>query len=689
MKKTFILILTLIFNCSLPKDVQSQIKTEALQSGIPDLLPIRISLNGESAFAADYADAGEEFEWFSPDYKDDIWDRVQIPHVWSLDPRYPFYEGIAWYRKSFTAPSELKDKHIRLVFEAVYANSVIWLNGEKITTHHGGYTPFEVDVTSHLYFDKPNLLVVKAENFITKKPRGTPQLVRAWMEDGGIIRDVYLEATADVYVTNQKIHAEPDFDTGEATIHVATWVRNTRSNPATINLNWAFKKENELLRLRTPKMKVEIQPGSTELVEYVVNLPKEMVGLWGLDSPVLYSLTTSIDGIGTANPVIFGIRKFEARGTQLFLNGFPVRLAGGNRVASGTGFGQNDPVEFVEKDMRLMKEAGMEFMRMHHVPLSRAVLDWADRNGLLLIQECETPTDLFSEEATKLDRMKMREMITRDWNRPSIVAWSIGNEYESETPEGVKWSMKMKDFVLSVDSTRLICFASNRAANPTVNPEQEASTFMDFVCLNTYGAIPDDNAANIDRAHQRWPDKPLIITEYGYRADRVGQEQDRELWFEEMFKIFRDRPFVSGASIWSFNDYRSRYVSTNPDGYRWWGLVDADRNIRGTYLLFKREFTPIVLQEARMNNSKVVVKLSGRTGFPVYPPTGGQVNIKSYNFRGREIDSQTRKIEALGPGDVIEIEFPLKEGVSYFRGEIFRGDFSMMIFGPTTWSKIK
>ena len=667
----------------------SNVEINAQQKTLQNQSPVRISLNGDCGFAVDYANAGEKFEWYSSNLKDDVWDRVSLPHNWSYDKRYPFFEGVGWYRKVFSVPVELKNKHIRLVFEAVHSKSDIWLNGKQITTHSGGYTPFEVDVTSLLNFEKSNLLVVKADNRYIRKPNVTPQVGRPWMEDGGIIRDMYLEANANVYVSNQKINAIPNLQTGEAIISISTWIRNTSDKAVKINLNWVIKKEAESLQLKISKTKAEIPANSTERIEMKVGLPKNMVNLWGLNAPTLYNLVTSIEGIETALPVSFGIRKFEVHGTELLLNGSPIRLAGANRVASGENFGFDDPIEFVEKDLKLMKEAGLEFMRMHHVPLSKAVLDWADRNGMLLIEECDTPTDLKSEEATTGDKSKMREMLERDWNRPSVVAWSIGNEYDSETPEGVKWSKAMKEFVLSIDSTRLICFASNRAAKPTIKPEEEASSLMDFVCLNTYGATPDDNAANIDRVHQRWPNKPFIVTEYGCLADRVGQEKDRELWFSEMIKIFRERPFLSGASVWSFNDYRSRYVTTNLNGFRWWGLVDANRNIRGSYSLLKHEFTPFELKEARFSNKTLLIRLAGRSDFPVYPAIGFKLKVEFYNARGRQLEVQNINIDPISSGKERILNISIPDAVSYFRGEIFREGFSILVFGPTTWSRKK
>ena len=167
MKKLFSLLF--LFLLIFPHtEINAQIKGAVLQSSLANPVPVRISLNGECAFAADYLEVGEKYEWFSPGLNDDVWDRVKIPHVWSLDPRYPFYEGAAWYRRTFTVPRELKKAHIRLVFEAVFAKSVIWLNGKQVASHNGGYTPFEVDVTSLIDFDKSNLLVVKADNRLKK-----------------------------------------------------------------------------------------------------------------------------------------------------------------------------------------------------------------------------------------------------------------------------------------------------------------------------------------------------------------------------------------------------------------------------------------------------------------------------------------------------------------------------------------
>lgn len=654
----------------------------------------RVPLNGEWSFAADYHRRGETpYGWHLPSYKAG-WDRVTVPHVWSIDPRFPYHVGLGWYRREFNAPAVWRDKCIRLTFEAVFEKAKVFLNGECIAEHQGGFTPFEIDISKKLLWDKPNLIAVCADNqWRAPSPENNSPAAqsKAWMEDGGIIRDVYLQVTPKVYVQKQKIEATPDLEKGTASVRVLTWVSNAGDKPAVTDVCFQVLCETNLLTVeRMATVRVEVKPSETVYREMTFPLTREQTVLWGLDKPVLYGLKTTLGDSPDGFEQRFGIRSFTVRGSELLLNGRPVRLAGANRVAAGVDWGQNDPVEQVEKDMRLLKEAGCEFQRMHHVPLSPAVLNWADRQGMLLIAECSQnhPLDMDDAIALGVTQNQYREMIERDWNHPSVVAWSIGNEFSSGTPAGMRYTEKMRTYVKSMDSTRLVCFASNWAGRQKLDPQTEGSELMDFVCLNTYGAVPSENAENIDRARARWPEKPFVITEYGWRADRVGREIDREAWFAEMFDIFRKRPFISGAMLWTFNDYRSRYLGSNPDGYRWWGLVDINRTKRGSYELFRREMTPVELKEARMQSrTNLLVRLSARSDFPVYPPTALTMKIAFFNIRSFDLGEKTFEIPAIEPGKEHVMNIPISDQVFYFKGELKRGAFSMMDFGPKPWSR--
>ena len=649
--------------------------------------PQRISLNGDSKFAADYQDWGERYRWFDPGDGDGDWDHGKDPHVWSLDPRFPDYVGAGWYRMRFTAPAAARDQHVRLAFEAVSARARVWLNGKLVGEHAGPYTPFEFDVGPYLQFDKPNLLVVRADNswnehtYPGANPGPNPQdQVKAWWDDGGIIRNVDLVITPRVYVVRQKIEAVPDLASGRASVRVRVWVRNTLDREAPVSLSAELWRESEALRVTPASAAATLKAGAVQPLDLAYTLDPPQVSLWGIDTPVLYRIRTSISG-GASDTVNFGIRRFEVSGRRLLLNGQPVRLGGANRIPNHPNWGQNDPPAAAAHDMQMMKEAGLVFARMSHYPLSRSVLDWADRHGMLFTEEAASPNaeQLASKEKQESYRAVLRETIERDWNRPSVVAWSVGNEFPSETPAGVQWVKDMRDFARSLDPTRLITFASNRVTTK-VPPDQEGSAYVDFVSMNTY-SDPAGNGANIDTMHARYPDKPLVVSEFGMRSDFVNDETEREDWFRAMVAEIRKRPFLSGASVWSFNDYRSRYVGTSLNGYREWGLVDPRRQPRGSYRILTHEFSGFAVLQAQLLSGAVTVRLAARSDFPVFPPAPAELKIRMLDGQGRLLEIKSVSIPALPPGSDQVFRIPGAPGASQFRGEVWRNDARTLTFG--------
>ncbi len=635
----------------------------------------RISLNGEWKFAPDYTGAGDRNNWQGTAVKDTEWDRVTVPHVWGMDPRYPFFIGPCWYRKTITVPEAAADRNLRLRFEAVFQHATVWLNGSKLGEHEGGYTPFEFDITSLAQPGKPNLLVVKADNRWTET---TIPGLKGWMDDGGIIRDAWLIVSPTVFIANQKIEAAPDPRTGAARIHVRTWVRNTLDRSAEAALSLDVEGASATAAARP------IPAGATVPIDVDFTLPPERVRLWKLDQPSLYELTTRIASDPTPLVRSFGIRTFEVRGTQLLLNGQPIRLAGANRIPSSPVHGQDDPAAFAAEDLKLMKQAGMVFARMSHYALSQSVLDWADRNGMLLVEEAGNwglaVAQLTSPVVRASFQSQLQEMIERDWNRPSIVAWSVGNEFASDTPEGVQWVKEMASLVKTFDLTRPITFASNHMSLTPRPPETEGSIYADYVSINVYGSAAR-NAALIDATHQRYPNKPLVITEYGFRADLMDDETEREEWFRQMFAFVRARPFVSGLSVWSFNDYRSRYVGTSPDGYRKWGMVDEQRNPRGSYFVMRHEMSGVQIKAAQLESGKLTVRLAARLDFPLFPPAPLQLRIRFTDSAGRPVETPTRPVELLPSGAETSVAISAPAGTVRFRGEILRNGFPVMTFG--------
>ena len=654
---------------------------------LPAAEPVRVSLNGDWKFSADYQDWGERYKWFDTAYGDGVWDHVTVPHNWSLDPRSPAYIGAGWYRRRFDAPAATRGQHVRLAFEMVSARARVWLNGKLLGEHEGSYTPFEFDIGPYLEYGKPNLLVVRADNrwnehtYPGANPGPNPQdQVRAWWDDGGILRDVDLVITPPVYIVRQKVEATPDLAAGTAAVRVRVWVRNTTDRDAPVTLTAELSRESELLRAALPAASATVRAGTIATLDLLCNLDAPQVSLWGVDTPVLYHVRSSIAN-GASDMATFGIRRFAVDGTRLVLNGHPVKLAGANRIPSHPEWGQNDPPEAAARDMQLMKEAGLVFARMSHYPLSRSVLDWGDRHGMLFVEEIISPNAelLASIEPRKTLPGVVRETVERDWNRPSIVAWSVGNEFASETPAGVQWVKDMRDFIRSIDPGRLITFATNRVTTK-VPPKEEGSYYVDYVSMNTY-SDPIGNGGNIDIMHNRYPDKPLVVSEFGMRFDFVTEETEREDWFRMMVAEIRRRPWLSGASVWSFNDYRSRYVGTNPNGWREWGLVDPERKPRGSYQILRREFSGFAVKQAQILSGAVTIRLAARDDFPVYVPAPAELKVRMMDGQGRLLEIKSVPIPVMQPGVEQMFRIPTTQGASMFRGEVWRKDARTLTFG--------
>ncbi len=234
----------------------------------------------------------------------------------------------------------------------------------------------------------------------------------------------------------------------------------------------------------------EIAAGATTPVQAEATIPAKDMKLWYSDNPVLYraEVVTGADTVSRA----FGIRRIEVQGTQLLLNGESIRMGGCNRPLDYPGYGSMDPKDVLEKDLMLIKNGGMELSRISHYPVSTQLLDWADEHGLLIIAEAGnwqlTPKQMADPAMRAKYQSQLREMMERDWNHPSVIAWSVGNEYHSHTAEGQAWTKDMYAFAKSLDASCLATFASMFVFRDMIaKPEDEASQYVDFVSANIYG----------------------------------------------------------------------------------------------------------------------------------------------------------------------------------------------------------
>lgn len=636
----------------------------------------QISLHGNWNFALDPTKSGEKLDWhlpWKPIENNSMgysvgWDIAEVPHCFSIDERYEGYIGTVWYRKMFEYKGDISQKHLRLHFDAVFYQCRIWLNGKYVGRHEGGYTPFEFDITGYVE-EGNNYLAIEVDNAwdyttipgarLGNEPK---HLLYPWWEYGGITRAVYLIETGKVFVAKQKIEAEPDLKSGIATVKVKTWIRNTGTSPVPLNVALALQAGEEKIKLdkknREPSKSITVKPYSVETVTQTVILSSAQVKLWHFDHPHLYSLQTTLSGtpVGASHTFEerFGIRKIEAKEGKLFLNGEPIRVGGANRHSDHPAYASMDNEAVTNIDMPLIKEANMAFSRLNHTPTNKAFMDWCDENGYLVIAEPGNWQISPQQMADPVMRAKfiqqMTELIERDWNRPSVIGWSMGNEYASWTPEGDAWTGDMATIAKQLDSTRLLTFVAigHGGSEENLATPHDSFRYCDLLCINLYGG-GTGLETGVENLHKKYPDKPVFISEFGLRADEKTEEE-RIAYFKDYLDLVRKKAYVVGTSWWAFNDYRSRFPNTNQNGYREWGLVDPQRNPRKLYEVVKEEYAPATLAFDR-DHTKVIIQ--ARADYPSY-------TLKGYTLVYSNTANEEQKIplKTLKPGESQEIEIP-------------------------------
>jgi len=631
----------------------------------------QISLNGKWSFAIDPTRVGEQNDWHLPwtlaNENESLlaagWDQVDVPHCWSLDSRYNFI-GKAWYRKGFKLPTDVTNSSVRIRFEAVYYKCRIFLNGELVGMHEGGYTPFTLDISQKVKYPDVNFLVVEADNSWdqlaipgARTGKNPNDQLFPWYEFGGITRDVTLEISSKIYISKQKIESAPDLKTGSSRFKIITWIENKTFRDTVITLQPAITLRTNQKAVRSGNQlskAIRLKAWTQEKVVIEDTLSASNTILWDFDNPNLYDVETRLLSDGKAieaYKTYFGIREFKPSGAQLLLNGKPVRVAGANRHCDHPEYGSTDPKELADLDMGLQRNGNMIMARLNHTPSSRHFYQWADENGSLIIAEIPNwqipPVLLKNPQLRGIFTSQMQELVESCWNSPSVIAWSTGNEYQSWTPEGDEWTRKQMEKYRELDTTRLLTFISLGSAADAKNllPPHDSYRHCDFLCTNFY-STPEQMEKSLQNINQKYPDKPVLISEFGQRADFVKSEQERIDYLNGVISVVRRNPYVCGISYWSFNDYLSRFTNTNPSGYREWGIVDANRKPRGLYISFQRDLSPVIV-----TYEKGALNITARADFPSYTLINHKVIIRS----GEKIAAE-HQLPVLNPGDSFRIK---------------------------------
>lgn len=392
---------------------------------------------------------------------------VRLPHdaIFGLDRRADassgaagafFPDGAFEYRTTLDVPEEWVSKHVALEFEGVYRDAMVYVNGAFIAQRPSGYAAFVVSLDSHLKYGAENTIRVDARAHDDSR----------WYSGAGIYREVHLWVSDRMHITEQggiRI-TTPDIDSDRAVITSATRVRNSGlTTGTTIVTTEILDPDGQIVAAETSP--VTVLPQSDGVVRQRMYVPNPQ--RWNVDNPALYSARTRLDGAG-GEPEIratpFGIRTLQLDPDNgLRINGETVKLRGACIHHDNGILGAATFADAEERRIRLLKSAGFNAIRSSHNPMSAAMLDACDRLGMLVMDET---FDMWTESKSPFDyalafpewwERDVEAMIAADFNHPSVILYSIGNEIpETGNPIGSQWGRKLSEKIRELDDTRFI-----------------------------------------------------------------------------------------------------------------------------------------------------------------------------------------------------------------------------------------
>ena len=557
----------------------------------------------------------------SADYGD--WEKIAIPHTWNIadiqDDPYGWYRGTGWYCKDLRVPVSAKGKKVYLVFEAANQVSTCYVDGVQVgETHIGGYTPFTFDITDKVTPGGTSHIAVKVDN---RHNENIAPLLADYVFYGGIYRDVHLVLTEELHFdmmnqgTGVKIQT-PAVDSLQAKVNLS----------ARINLPEGIKGkyeivhtvyDRELTKVATVKNKIRKGVNSYTANQIVIDNPE----LWDTENPYLYKVVSEIrDKDGNVldrveNPL--GLRWYHFdKDKGFFLNGRHVKLIGTNRHQDFKDYGNAVPDEMQLNDLRLIKELGVNCIRISHYPHDPSVLEMCDRYGFVAFEEIPI-IDWMTQSKEYLETCKRQitEMINRDYNHPCIVAWNGSNESTVMRPpkmidnDKARYERELAEFfvaidkhIKSLDSTRpsMIVHCGDMGYN-----YRAGYHVADFIGYNKYEGWYENDYKNIWNVlkYFRENDKVhgLFLTEYGAGADfRIRTFEPRKFdhsmeyqvaYIKEHINAVKHYDFVIGSTIWNFADFYSEGRGETQPHINNKGIVTTDRRKKDSYYYFKALFS--------------------------------------------------------------------------------------------------
>ncbi|MEQ9289670.1 MAG: glycoside hydrolase family 2 TIM barrel-domain containing protein [Cyclobacteriaceae bacterium] len=564
----------------------------------------------------------------APGFQDSEWRDVRLPHDWSVE--HPFDSingegatgylpgGTGWYRKHFDLKPE-QNKTTYIVFDGVYNNSEVWVNGQKLGFHPYGYSPFYYDISHALNGDgKGNVVAVKVDR--------TRYVDSRWYSGSGIYRNVELISTDRLHIPVWGTFiTTPEVSSESALARMDVQVKNDYTNDKSVEINTDILDANGK-KVTSSRSYVNVRAEQTASVLQEFNIPTP--SFWDLDAPSLYKAVTTISSNGKQTDqyeTVFGIRsiRFDTDG-GFFLNGKNIKIKGVCLHHDGGLVGAAVPKGVWRRRLQKLKDGGCNAIRISHNPASQEFLDLCDEMGFLVqdefYDEWDYPKDKrlnqqerhvdyhsrghaghFQEWAEK----DLKTVVQAHRNHPSIFQWSIGNEIEWTyhpryrnvtgyfnmnwkgnyfweqppiSPEEIKQRYKDipgREYILSETAQKLSRWTKEMdttryvTANCILPSASHLSGYTDALDVVGYSY----RRVLYDYGHEHYPEKPIMGTE------NLGQ------WHE--WKAVAERDHISGLFIWTGVDYMGESHNAWPRKATPSGLLDVGGFEKGSYHMYK------------------------------------------------------------------------------------------------------
>lgn len=480
-----------------------------------------------------------------------------------------YFEGVVWYKKVFNYKPN-NEKRLFLHFGAVNYSAAVYLNGEKIGSHEGGFTPFEFEITNKVK-NGANSLIVKVDN--KRLENGLPGTGYDWLNYGGITRDVNLIETNKTFIEDYSVQLKKG-----SLKKVSGWIQ----------LNGTNKKQK--LKIKIPELDKSYKTESNDIgyanVEFDSNLK-----LWSPENPKLYKIIIESETDTVTDTI--GFRSIEVQGNKVLLNKKEIFFKGVNiheeNPYKGTrAYSKQDALVL----LNAAKELGCNLVRLAHYPHNENIIKEAEKMGLMVWSELPIYQHIqFSDSLVQIKMETMlKEMVHRDKNRCGVVIWSLSNETYPGTPNRNNALIALTQKCRALDSTRLITHVVNTQSykDNSFKVWDTIYEYSDLICINEYIGWYDPWQGKPSEV--KWdfayPDKPVFISEFGGEAvygNNAGSSDEAAYWtegyqeqiYKDQIELFKTIPNLCGISPWLLFDYKSlgRMNQVYQKGYNRKGLL--------------------------------------------------------------------------------------------------------------------